>query len=128
MADHVKLIEIQDDWPGWKKDDARLMNENTLKNAKLSGELDTSGARVEGSRQRSDEGPSEFLTGRAEKRAEQSVEAAELSEFQRSVDAARTLQEIGGGDTSDRRRAIDSAVEGIELPEDDDGAAEGFGQ
>ena len=107
MADHVKLIEIQDDWPGWKKDDARLFNENTLKNAKLSGDLDTSGARVEGSRQRSDEGPSEFLTG---------------------VDAARTLDAVGGGDTADRRRAIDAAIEGIELPEDEDGAAEGFGQ
>jgi len=128
MADHVKLIEIQDDWPGWKKDDARLMNENTIKNAKLSGELDTSGARVEGSRQRSDEGPSEFLTSQAVKREAKTEEALALDEFQKSVDAARTLDVVGGGDTSDRRRAIDAAVEGIELPEDDDGAAEGFGQ
>lgn len=118
MADHeVELVEIRDDWPQWRKDDAIFANEARIANHKLTQELRKAGAQVIADRERTDTGPSAFAQSQAQKRAAR--EEAELQAAQQEaarllqIEHVQTLKDAAGGDTSKRRGDLDSAIEGV---------------
>ena len=118
MADHeVELVEIRDDWPQWRKDDAIFANEARVRNHKLTEELRKAGAQVIADRTRKDTGPSAFALSQAEKR--KATEEAELQAAQQEaarllqIEHVQTLKDAAGEDTSERRKTLDEAIEGV---------------